>query len=132
MRVLFLAFALVALTFGHASAQQVLGKVNGGGGPIAKSTVTLLAATEGAPTKLSETSTGDDGAFHLQFDNEKGWRQRALPDRQGWTAHDWRLPRSEPGYRADGNIGRLGTEGSDHQRTHYRGIGMDRSAIPQR
>ena len=105
---------------------------NGGGGPIAKSTVTLLAATEGAPTKLSETSTGDDGAFHLQFDNEKAGGSVLYLTAKGGTAHDWRLPRSEPGYRADGNIGHLGTEGSDHQRTHYRGIGMDRSAIPQR
>ncbi|AMA57029.1 hypothetical protein BCCGELA001_12765 [Bradyrhizobium sp. CCGE-LA001] len=71
MRVPFLAFTLVALTVSHASAQQLLGKVNGGGGPIATSTVTLWAAGEGAPTKLSETSTGDDGAFRLQFDTEK-------------------------------------------------------------
>jgi hypothetical protein len=58
MRAPFLAFALVALSYGHAPAQELLGKVNGGGGPIAKSTVTLWTAGEGAPIKLSEPADG--------------------------------------------------------------------------
>ncbi len=53
------------------SAEQLTGKVNGGGGPIARSTVTLWAAGEGVPARLSETSTGDDGAFRLEFDARK-------------------------------------------------------------
>ncbi|BCH21202.1 hypothetical protein MesoLjLb_09870 [Mesorhizobium sp. L-8-3] len=72
MRLPFLAFAFVTAAFGQvASAEQLVGNVNGGGGPIAKSTVTLWAAGEGAPTKLSETSTGDDGAFRFEFDIQK-------------------------------------------------------------
>jgi hypothetical protein len=71
MRLPFLAFVFVVAGFGEvASAQQLVGNVGGGGGPIAKSTVTLWAAGEGLPAKLSETSTGDDGAFRLQFDAE--------------------------------------------------------------
>ncbi|WP_065750645.1 hypothetical protein [Bradyrhizobium paxllaeri] len=72
MRLPFLAFAFVAQGFGQvASAQQLVGNVNGGGGPIAKSTVTLWAAGEAAPIKLSEASTGDDGAFRFQFDTQR-------------------------------------------------------------
>jgi hypothetical protein len=33
--------------------------------------VTLWAAGQGAPTKLSATSTGDDGAFRIQVDTQK-------------------------------------------------------------
>jgi hypothetical protein len=72
MRLPFVAFAFVTVAFGQvASAQQLVGNVNGGGGPIAKSTVTLWAAGQGAPTKLSKTSTGDDGAFRFQFDPQR-------------------------------------------------------------
>src|SRR5689334_1148916 len=67
MRVPCLAFAFVTLASGQvASAQDLAGTVNGGGGPIAQSSVTLWAAGEGAPAKLAETRTGDDGAFRLQ------------------------------------------------------------------
>ncbi|MGE3869825.1 MAG: hypothetical protein AB7F51_09960, partial [Pseudorhodoplanes sp.] len=73
MRLPFFAFTFVTiLFFGQvASAQQLVGNVNGGGGPIAKSTVTLWAAGEQVPTKLAETSTGDDGVFRLQVDIQK-------------------------------------------------------------
>ncbi|HMR34580.1 MAG TPA: hypothetical protein PKA13_26385 [Geminicoccaceae bacterium] len=60
------------MAFGQvAAAEQLTGNVAGGGGPIAKSAVTLWAAGEGAPAKLSETSSGDDGAFRLDFDAQK-------------------------------------------------------------
>lgn len=72
MRLSFLAFALVTAAYvPAASAQQLSGSVSGGGSPIAKSTVTLWVAGEGAPTKLSEASTGDDGTFRFQFDTAK-------------------------------------------------------------
>jgi hypothetical protein len=66
------AFILVAVlaaatVFGSSSAraQPIDGVVQGGGGPIANSTVTLWAAGQGAPRKLAETSTRDDGGFAL-------------------------------------------------------------------
>ncbi|MCW5892413.1 MAG: hypothetical protein KIT14_17975 [bacterium] len=69
MRLPLLAVALAAGAFGQiASAEQLTGNVTGGGGPIAESTVTLWAAGEADPTKLSETRSGDDGAFRLDFD----------------------------------------------------------------
>src|SRR5215475_3981481 len=67
------AFILVAVlaaatVFGASSAraQQIDGVVQGGGGPIATATVTLWAAGQGAPRKLGETRTRDDGGFELQ------------------------------------------------------------------
>ena len=70
-RMLF-ACILLALTVTGAQAQQTAaspdnigGKVEGGGGPIAKATVTLWAAGPGAPQKLAETQTKDDGSFDL-------------------------------------------------------------------
>ena len=72
MRLPYLAFAFLTAVFGQAaSAQQLVGKVAGGGGPIARSTVTLWAAGQGAPAKLAETSTDDDGAFHVRFDTQQ-------------------------------------------------------------
>ena len=63
---------LLALTATGAPTQQITAspdnircKVEGGGGPIAKATVTLWAAGPGAPQKLAETQTKDDGSFDL-------------------------------------------------------------------
>lgn len=62
-----LAFASLAFAQA-ASAEQIVGNVHGGGGPVARSTVTLWAAGDGAPARLAETSSSDDGAFRLDFD----------------------------------------------------------------
>ncbi len=72
MRLPFLTFIFAIVAFGQvASAEQLTGYVNGGGGPIANATVTLWAAGEGAPVKLSETRSGDDGAFRVEYVAEK-------------------------------------------------------------
>ncbi|MET0705516.1 MAG: hypothetical protein ABWY82_01545, partial [Tardiphaga sp.] len=47
------------------SAQTLTGKVLGGGQPVANSTVTLWAASEGAPQQLGRARTGSDGSFTL-------------------------------------------------------------------
>src|SRR5262249_43539607 len=67
------AFILVAVVAAatvlgarSARAQPIDGVVQGGGGPIATATVTLWAAGQGAPRKLGETSTRDDGGFELR------------------------------------------------------------------
>ncbi len=46
-------------------AQQVTGRVQGGGAPIANSTVTFWTASAGAPKQLAQTRTGADGQFAL-------------------------------------------------------------------
>jgi len=48
-----------------------VGRVQSGGGSIAKSTVTLYAAGQGAPISLTQTETKDDGTFELKFDATK-------------------------------------------------------------
>ena len=48
-----------------AAAGQLQGQVLGGGAPIANSTVTLWAASAGAPRQLAQTRTGADGRFAL-------------------------------------------------------------------
>jgi hypothetical protein len=48
-----------------AAAQTLNGKVLGGGQPITNSTVTLWAASEGAPQQLGQARTGADGGFTL-------------------------------------------------------------------
>jgi hypothetical protein len=58
----------VAVTAAAApvSAQSMLsGQVLGAGAPIAAATVTLWAASAGAPTQLARTTTGADGRFTL-------------------------------------------------------------------
>jgi hypothetical protein len=49
-----------------AAASQIRGQVLGGGAPIANSTVTLWAASAGAPLQLGQTRTGTDGRFALK------------------------------------------------------------------
>jgi hypothetical protein len=47
------------------AADTLKGRVLGGGEPIISSTVTLWAASAGAPTQLGQASTGPDGSFTL-------------------------------------------------------------------
>ena len=48
-----------------ATADTLKGQVLGGGQPIANSTVTLWAASAGAPTQLGQARTGVDGSFTI-------------------------------------------------------------------
>jgi hypothetical protein len=50
---------------GSALAAMLTGQVLGGGTPVANSTVTLWAASAGAPKELAQTRTGADGRFKL-------------------------------------------------------------------
>src|SRR5215510_13797268 len=47
------------------AAVSLNGQVLGGGGPVANSTVTLWAATAGAPAQLGQARTGADGRFTI-------------------------------------------------------------------
>jgi hypothetical protein len=60
------AVALFVATCGPATAaDNIQGRVEGGGGPIAQSAVVLWAAGQSAPRKLAETQTDADGRFAL-------------------------------------------------------------------
>ena len=51
---------------------SIQGRVQGGGGPIMQSAVSLWEAGPSAPTKLAETQTKDDGSFGIQADAGNG------------------------------------------------------------
>jgi hypothetical protein len=63
-------FALFALlcSVSPSGADTVQGTVIGGGGPIAGSTVTLMAASAQEPKPLGQAQTNNDGRFSLNFD----------------------------------------------------------------
>jgi hypothetical protein len=61
-----LTSGMLGLSCGSAvGAVRFEGQVQGGGGPVASSTVTLWAATAGEPKQLSQTELGGDGRFEL-------------------------------------------------------------------
>ena len=73
VRMVLLGLALGALLLGELLSKSGLaaeggmleGVVLGAGSPVGHSTVTLWAASSGAPRKLAEARTADDGKFKL-------------------------------------------------------------------
>jgi hypothetical protein len=60
------ALLAASLSFGsQASAADIKGQVMGGGAPISQSTVTLLAASAGAPKQLAQTKSDGNGNFAI-------------------------------------------------------------------
>jgi hypothetical protein len=55
-----------------AAAVRIEGQVQGGGGPIAKSTVTLWAASANAPAQLAQVQTDANGAFEITVEGPSG------------------------------------------------------------
>ena len=53
--------SMLSWVAGSATANALEGKVLGGGQPITNSTVTLWAASEGAPQQGGQPRTGGDG-----------------------------------------------------------------------
>src|SRR5271154_5245525 len=59
-----LAVGLLVCACGQATAAvRIEGQVEAGGGAVAKSTVTLWAASANAPARLAQTETGADGGY---------------------------------------------------------------------
>ena len=71
---------LAGKTQGAGTSGGLAGKVQGAGSPIAGSTVTLYAASDGQPVQLAQEKTGDDGAFTLDVgaDKVKGSADKVL------------------------------------------------------
>ena len=55
-----------------AAAVHIEGQVQGGGGPIANSTVTLWAASANAPTQLAQVQTDANGGFEISVEQSPG------------------------------------------------------------
>jgi hypothetical protein len=64
--------ALTAMAATCTFAASLGGQVQGGGAPIAGSTVTLFAASAGAPKQLAQATTGADGRFTVNAPDEVG------------------------------------------------------------
>src|SRR5271155_3168456 len=62
-----LVFAFMTVVFAAPAnaAENINGQVLGAGTPIANSTITLWAASAGAPKQLAQTRTGADGRFAI-------------------------------------------------------------------
>lgn len=60
-----LFFTITFMAVSASATDRIEGRVEGGGGPIAKADVTLWVTMAGAPKKLAETQTTDDGSFAL-------------------------------------------------------------------
>jgi hypothetical protein len=74
-RLQLIAVLAISALLGHvasAGAGDLAGKVQGAGAPIAGSTVTLYAASEGVPAQLAQGKTGDDGTFKLEVGEAPG------------------------------------------------------------
>jgi hypothetical protein len=74
--VVLLGIALVASSLlgakPAAAAETLKGQVLGAGAPISNSTVTLWAASAGAPKQLAQVRTGNDGRFVLNATGAAG------------------------------------------------------------
>jgi hypothetical protein len=64
--------ALTAMGATCTFAASLGGQVQGGGAPIAGSTVTLWAASPGAPKQLAQATTGADGRFTVNAPDDAG------------------------------------------------------------
>ena len=72
-----IAALLTAGLFGWAcspaeAAVQIKGQVQGGGGPIANSTVTLWAASVNAPAQMAQVKTDANGRFEITAERSSG------------------------------------------------------------
>ncbi len=68
------AMAVCIFTFMKFSSNrsEISGKVYGSGSPVSGARVTLYAAGTGAPVRIDETTTDNDGSFKLNADNAGG------------------------------------------------------------
>lgn len=66
-----LLFASLSWATAVSATDSIEGRVEGGGSPIVKADVTLWVATAGAPRKLAQTKTHDDGGFKLSTAGKK-------------------------------------------------------------
>jgi hypothetical protein len=66
-----LSLAVAVMSVSASAADRIEGRVEGGGGPIPRADVTLWVAGPGAPQKLTETHTSDDGSFSLTVAREE-------------------------------------------------------------
>ena len=83
-------------------AASLSGQVLGGGAPIANSTVTLWAASPGAPKELATARSGADGRFTINAPDSASADTSLYLVAQGRPAHREQGERRQPTCRAHG------------------------------
>jgi hypothetical protein len=126
------AVLLVAACGPAAAATRIEGQVQGGGVPIANSTVTLWSASASAPSQLGQVKTDADGRFQFSID------QSPTKDASLYLVATGGEPAAN---KAGGNNPAIGlitsarqhaTSQGDDQRVHDRGVGVDQQSVPRR
>ena len=65
------SLVIVLMSVSAFAADRIEGRVEAGGRPVAGSDVTFWVAGPGAPQKLAETQTRDDGSFDVRIVGER-------------------------------------------------------------
>jgi hypothetical protein len=110
----FLAVALLGVltfTVNLARAAELSGNVQGAGGSIAGSTVTLYAAGTGAPTQLAQGKTDDNGVFRLDAGPTPADSVLSLCGRQR-HGESFSQSNTQRSHRLDGGVGNFNAKNS--------------------
>ena len=113
-------------------AASLSGQVLGGGAPIANSTVTLWAASAGAPKQLAQARSGADGRFTHDGSRLGSRRYQPVSGRQGRPADCEQGERRQPRHRAHDGAGQQAAGQGHDQRVHDRRVGVDPRAVSRR
>ena len=67
-----LAMTLTFMPVAASAADHIEGRAEAGGAPISGTSITLWLEGTGAPQKLAEAKTNDDGSYNLPFTEGSG------------------------------------------------------------
>ena len=115
-----------------AAAVRIEGQVQGGGGPIANSTVTLWAASANAPSQLAQVKTDANGGFEISVEQSPGNDTILYLVAKGGEPTVNKARRRQSRDRADDGAGQQAPGEGHHQRDDDRGVGVDPRAVPRR
>jgi hypothetical protein len=132
----FIALLTTAGLFGWAcgpaaAAIRIEGQVQGGGGPIAKSTVTLWAASPNAPSQLAQVRSDANGMFEISVSGRRVTRPASTLSPQAANRLSIK-EREQSRHRLDVSTWQhAAVQGHDQRDDDYR-VGMDPRAVPRR
>ena len=114
------------------AATRIEGQVQAGGGAVAGSTVSLWAASAGAPRQLAQTKTGSDGRFELGTEETPGNDVVLYVVAKGGEATVNKGAGDNPAIGMSGGVGWRAAGRGRRQRDDDRGVGLDQRAVPRR
>ena len=114
------------------AAHTFKGQVLGAGAPIANSTVTLWAATAGAPKQLAQARTGADGRFTLNPASAPAKDASLYLVARGGQPTARQGQRQQPRHRADDGARQHAAGRGHDQRDDDRRVGVDAQPVHRR